>query len=397
MDDHQFKEEEIGSVGELSIVCSQIVLTCLFLARIGRPDILGSVNKLARAITKWASACDKRLARLISYIHHTHVFKQFFHVWNTAQKCRLGISQDSDFAGDSEDSKSTSGGLLCIFGSHTFVPISKKQTSVAHSSTEAEVISLDAGLRMDGVPALDHWNLVIEVFHSSQDQSNKTKGLSAQVNLLLHTTSSKHTRNQTKMFNQARPFWFVSHWQLVFVKISESIAMLYVFEDNESVIMMIIKGRSPTMRHVWRTHRVALDCLFVWQDEPGTQDSPTSDCRHIDKREFHTWWVLLHLFNISHSSSLCCAKNFSLFSYTNTMAKRMQERKDLDKFFICEQSDCVEKPGDTQSIYSGQIGSSGRLGVRLKRNSNPDAASSSQGWQRDAPLDFCTGGPVADR
>ena len=31
MDDHQFKEEEIGSVGELSIVCSQIVLTCLYL------------------------------------------------------------------------------------------------------------------------------------------------------------------------------------------------------------------------------------------------------------------------------------------------------------------------------------------------------------------------------
>ena len=37
------------------------------------------------------------------------------------------------------------GGILCIFGSHTFVPISwmcKKQTSVSHSSTEAEVISL---------------------------------------------------------------------------------------------------------------------------------------------------------------------------------------------------------------------------------------------------------------
>ena len=41
------------------------------LARIGRPDIVWSVNKLARAVTKWARACDKRLARLISYIHHT--------------------------------------------------------------------------------------------------------------------------------------------------------------------------------------------------------------------------------------------------------------------------------------------------------------------------------------
>ena len=39
LDDHQFKEEENGFVGELSTVCSQIVLTCLYLARIGRPDI----------------------------------------------------------------------------------------------------------------------------------------------------------------------------------------------------------------------------------------------------------------------------------------------------------------------------------------------------------------------
>ena len=67
LDDHQFKDEELGAVGELSKVCSQIVLKCLYLARIGRPDILWSVNKLARSITKWTKACDKRPARLISY------------------------------------------------------------------------------------------------------------------------------------------------------------------------------------------------------------------------------------------------------------------------------------------------------------------------------------------
>ena len=68
--------------------------------------------------------------------------------------------------------KSTSGGLLCIFGSVTFVLVRfdvQKQTSVSHSSTEAEITSLDAGLRMDGIPdgipALDLWNLVVEVFH----------------------------------------------------------------------------------------------------------------------------------------------------------------------------------------------------------------------------------------
>ena len=39
-------------------------------------------------------------------------------------------------------------------------------------------------------------------------------------------------------------------------------ALLCVFEDKEAVIKMIIEGGSPTMRHVSRTHRVALDWLF---------------------------------------------------------------------------------------------------------------------------------------
>ena len=146
----------------------------LYLARIGRPGFLWSVTKLARAITKWTSVCDKRLAHLISYIHHTCEFKQNCLVGNTARRCRLGLFQDSDFAEDLEDSKSTSGGLLCIFGSHTFVLVSwmcKKQTSVSHSSTEAEIISFDAGSPMDGIPALDLWDFVMEVFHSSQTNS----------------------------------------------------------------------------------------------------------------------------------------------------------------------------------------------------------------------------------
>ena len=46
---------------ENSNVCSQIVVKCLYLARIGRPDILWSVNNFAGAVTKWTRACDKRL------------------------------------------------------------------------------------------------------------------------------------------------------------------------------------------------------------------------------------------------------------------------------------------------------------------------------------------------
>ena len=66
LDHHPFKQEELESVGELADVCSQMVLKCLYLARIGKLDILWSVNKLARSVTKWTQACDRRLARLIS-------------------------------------------------------------------------------------------------------------------------------------------------------------------------------------------------------------------------------------------------------------------------------------------------------------------------------------------
>ena len=51
----------------------------------------------------------------------------------------------------------------------------KKQTSVSHSSTEAEIISLDAGLRMDGIPALALWDLVIEIFHSVPNKIEQPK------------------------------------------------------------------------------------------------------------------------------------------------------------------------------------------------------------------------------
>ena len=46
---------------------------------------------------------------------------------------------------------------------------------MSHRSTEAEIISLDAAVRMDGIPALDLWDLVIEVLHSDSNQKQKLK------------------------------------------------------------------------------------------------------------------------------------------------------------------------------------------------------------------------------
>ena len=62
---------------------------------------------------------------------------------------RSGPFQTSEFAGDLEDSKSISGGVLCIVGSHTFVlklDVQETQLQFSHISTEAEIFSLETGL-----------------------------------------------------------------------------------------------------------------------------------------------------------------------------------------------------------------------------------------------------------
>ena len=141
----------------------------------------------------------------------------------------------------------------CAFcGSHTFVPTSwmcKKQTAVSHSSTESEIISLDTRLRLDGLPALELWDLIVSVFGSVSQISDRTGRLVNDV--------KKHQKSQGKI-NVMENIDSVP----LNVQSSRQEALLYVFEDNEAVIKMIIKGRSPTMRHVSRTHRVALDWLF---------------------------------------------------------------------------------------------------------------------------------------
>ena len=73
------------------------------------------------------------------------------------------------------------------------------------------------------------------------------------------TTSNKHTQNQTKVPTQHDNFDLSDvDYVLSNAKFSRFGAMLYIFEDNEAVIKMIIKGRSSTMRHVSRTTELLL-------------------------------------------------------------------------------------------------------------------------------------------
>ena len=107
------------------------------------------------------------------------------------------------------------------------------------------------------------------------------------------------------------------------VQCSRQEALLNVFEDNEAVIKMIIKGRSLTMRHVSRTHKVALDWLFDRISLDSKIQIKFIDTKNqladiLTKGNFtrDEWNHLLSLFNISHFSSTAC---------TAAMAKRAQQ------------------------------------------------------------------------
>ena len=106
-----------------------------------------------------------------------------------------------------------------LVGPNTWAPLAaicKSQTAVSHSSTEAETIALDHVLRTEGIP-----------LHS----------------LLQHIVGSVQFVRDAAVEKSPQLY-------------------MYVLEDNEAAIKIVLKKRSMALRHVFRTHRVALDWLY---------------------------------------------------------------------------------------------------------------------------------------
>ena len=107
---------------------------------------------------------------------------------------------------------------------------------------------MDTGLRLDGLLALELWDPIVSVLgHVSRVSDG-----SGQPEYDVH----KHHKSHKKI-DVIQDIDSV----LSIVQSARQEALLCVCEDKEAVIKMFIEG-SPTMRHVSRTHRVALHWLF---------------------------------------------------------------------------------------------------------------------------------------
>ena len=98
IDDHQLNPSDFEVQGKLKPDASKIVLKCLYGARTNRMDLYWTVNALARNVTKWTVADDKRLHKLICYIEHTKDWVLKCHVGDYPEHIRIIEFVDASFA-----------------------------------------------------------------------------------------------------------------------------------------------------------------------------------------------------------------------------------------------------------------------------------------------------------
>ena len=246
------------------------------------------------------------------------IFRQYCHVGNTAQHCRLGLFQGSDFAGDLWSLEIKPGrSLMYLRKRNIFSPSVWMCTETNVTIPQFYRVwnhSLDAGLRMDGLLLLDLRDMAIVVLRSTSNAERLIRP--AQGDLCGtgdHSINKNKSRTPTAKRKRATVKCGLLTHQHTFFSRRVSVEQFW-FEDNEAVMKMTVKGRSPTMRHVSRTHRVALDWLFDRINlEPKIQikhvDTKNQLADMLTKESFtrDEWNRLLRLFNIVSFSMFSCS------------------------------------------------------------------------------------------
>ena len=144
----------------------KLSLKCLYLARSGRPDILWSSNKFAPSVTKWTGAEDIRIARLLSYIHHTRTTDNIV-MWETRLSIVDWVHSKTQILLATLRTQNQPRGESYVYSEvqHSFpsVGCARNKRQYLTVLQNQKIISLEAGLRMDGLSAVDLWDVVTEV------------------------------------------------------------------------------------------------------------------------------------------------------------------------------------------------------------------------------------------
>ena len=241
-----------NATSRLAGVAASILMRVLYAARHARFDLHRITCKLATCIAKWSDLDDKRLWWLMCYIDTSVGYVQTGFIGDNPDDLSLSTFADADFAGDAISQRSTSGVHLSLNGPRSYFPIqgaSKKQTAVAFSTPEAELVSLCYAYKNVTLPALDLWEVLCP---------------------------------------SCRPPLF--------------------HEDNQAAIMVVNSGRNPTMRHLGRVHRVSIQWLHERMGTHPNRDltvlfyenthNMSADIYTKSFNNPHSWYHALRLINV---------------------------------------------------------------------------------------------------
>jgi len=200
-----YTESDPEPPGQLGTGALSILMGVLYCARMARFDLLRITCKCATRVTKWTMSDDKRVLRLMRYIQNSYELRLVGFFGDPVTDINVSLFTDADFAGDVISQRSTSGIHLALNGRYTYYPLhalSAKQTAVSYSTPEAELIAASRGHLKVTLPSLDLWETI-----------------------------------------------------------APAMAVPRHHEDNQAMIMSVMSGRNPSMRHIGRTHGIDVQGL----------------------------------------------------------------------------------------------------------------------------------------
>jgi Reverse transcriptase (RNA-dependent DNA polymerase) len=128
---------EVNGDGPASVPYREAVGSLMYLATGTRPDIMFSVSHVSQALDKPTQNDWHKVKRIFRYLKGT---SDIGIAYSSAHQRVLTAYSDADFAGDAKTRRSTSG-VVCVYMGGPISWMSRRQKSVALSTTEAEFVA----------------------------------------------------------------------------------------------------------------------------------------------------------------------------------------------------------------------------------------------------------------
>jgi hypothetical protein len=132
-------DEERATASKLPYL--ELVGSLLYAALATRPDITHAVNEVCRFMSAHGQQHWNAAKRILRYLTGTAKAELHYKPYNNTEELRVEAYSDSDWAGDPDNRKSTTGFVVKLDGC-TISWNTKKQSIVSLSSAEAEYIAL---------------------------------------------------------------------------------------------------------------------------------------------------------------------------------------------------------------------------------------------------------------